>query len=304
MKNNPRDPSLLSVQKGDKAYRIPAVYCCKKMHFTRHGAIVVLVAAFASGASALAQYGTLAAPAAEFGLWVPPNAGDERLVDLDDEASTATNPFAIETNPLQRTPRVAGERFAGKLTVSRVPFQPWARALYEHRLENPLEPHTRCKASGGPRQFLTPYGVEFLELEELRRILVVDIGGPHTLRIIFMDGRAHPPDLAPSNLGHSVGRWEGDTLIVDTIGFNEKFWMDRHGLPHTERLHLTERFTRINPGTLQYEVTVDDPGAYTATWTTGLLLRWSPGQEVFEYVCQDNNRSEERRVGKECRCRW
>jgi hypothetical protein len=259
------------------------------MNLRRQGTVAVLLAVF-SIASVFGQSGALKAPAGEFGLWVPPNAGDERLVDLDEQSAAPANPFAIETNPLQRTPRVTGgERFSGKLTLSRVPFQPWARALFEHRLENPLEPHTRCKASGGPRQFMTPYGVEFLELEESGRILIVDIGGPHTLRIIYTDGRPHPRDLSPSALGHSIGRWEDDTLVVDSIGFNEKFWMDRHGLPHTEMLHLIERFTRVSADTLQYEVTIDDPGAYTSTWTTGLLLRWSPGQEVFEYVCQDNN---------------
>jgi hypothetical protein len=265
------------------------------MNPRRHGTKIFLLLACVMTAAG-GQYGTLAPPPGEFGLWLPPNAGDERLVDLDE--APAADPFAIETNPLLRTPRVAGgERFPGKLTLSRVPFQPWARALFEHRSDNPLEPHTRCKVSGGPRQFLTPYGVEFLELRELNRVLVVDIGGPHTLRTIYMDVREHPKNLQPSALGHSIGHWQGNTLVVDSVGFNERFWIDRHGLPHTEKLHLIERFTRINPMTLQYEVTVDDPGAYTATWSTGLLLRWSPGLEVFEYVCQDNNLAPELMTG-------
>jgi hypothetical protein len=233
---------------------------------------------------------SLGSPAGQLGLWVPPNAGDERLVDLDAGNPAPANPFAIETNPLLRTPRVeGGTRFPGKLTLSQVPFQPWAAALFAHRQNNPLEPHTRCKPSGGPRPFLTPYGVEILDLPELQRVLIVDIGGPHTMRIIQTDGRPHPKDLVPGYLGHSIGRWEKDTLIVDTVGFNERFWMDRHGLPHTEKLHVTERFTRLDFNTLQYEVTIDDPGAYTAAWTTGLHLRWITGTEVFEYVCQDNN---------------
>jgi len=232
----------------------------------------------------------LGSPPDELGLWLPPNAGDERLVDLDDDTPTLRN-IAIEANPLQRTPRVAGggERFSGKLTLSQVPLQPWARALFEVRLNNPIEPHTRCKPSGGPRPFLTPYGVELLDLGELKRLLIVDIGGPHTMRIVYLDGRPHPKDLSPSYLGHSIGRWEKDTLIVDTVGFNEKFWFDKYGLPQTEELHIIERFTRVSFDTLQYEVTIDDPGAYTATWTTGLLLRWTSGPELFEYVCQDNN---------------
>src|SRR5262245_61798486 len=169
-----------------------------------------------------------------------------------------------------------------------LPFQPWARELYAYRRANQFEPHTRCKPSGGPRQFLTPYGVEFVDLPELQRIFIMDIGGPHTYRIIYMDGRPHPKNLDPSYYGHSVGHWEGDTLVVDTIGFNENFWMSR-GLPHTERLHMIEKFTRTDFDTTKYEVTVDDPGAYTATWTAGFSLRWDQGLELFEYICQENN---------------
>lgn len=244
---------------------------------------------------------TLMARPGEHGVWLPPNAGDERLVELDSATQAPVNPFAIETNPLQRTPRVTGSTGATtpfkKLTLSEVPFQPWARALYAYRQENQLEPHTRCKPSGGPRQFLTPYGVEFLELPDLQRIFVIDIGGPHTMRVVFMDGRPHPADLTPSYLGHSTGKWDKGTLVIDTIGFNERFWIDRWGLPHTQQLRLVERFTRLDPETLKYEVTVDDPGAYTAPWTSGLSLRWNPNQELFEYVCQDNNLAPQLMVG-------
>src|SRR5439155_5084440 len=98
-----------------------------------------------------------------------------------------------------------------------VPFQPWAQELLAYRRQNAFEPHTRCKPSGGPRQFLTPYGVEFLELPELQRIFIFDVGGPHTFRTIFMDGRPHPKNLEPSYYGHNVGHWEGDTLVVDSV---------------------------------------------------------------------------------------
>lgn len=239
---------------------------------------------------AFGQSGTLATPAGQRGVWVPPNAGDERLVELDTPDST--NPFTIEANPLLRIPRVAqstADPTFRKLTIGEIPFQPWARALYAFRQENQLEPHTRCKPSGGPRAFLTPYGVEFLELKDLQRVLIVDIGGPHTIRVVYLDGRPHPENFAPTYLGHSTGRWDGKMLIVDSVGFNERFWMDRFGLPHTDRLHIVERFTRLDETTLKYEVTIDDPGAYTAPWTSGLLLRWSSSQELFEYVCQDNN---------------
>jgi hypothetical protein len=97
-----------------------------------------------------------------------------------------------------------------------VPFQPWAKALYDYRQTTELEPHSRCKASGGPRQFVTPYGVEIVEMAELQRVFIFDIGGPHTFRTVYMDGRSHPDHLAPSNYGHSIGWWEGDSLFIDT----------------------------------------------------------------------------------------
>src|ERR1700730_5198484 len=169
------------------------------------------------------------------------------------------------------------------------PFQPWAKALYANRGINQLEPHTRCKPSGFVRQFLTPYGVEFVDLPEIQRVYIFDIGGPHTYRTIYTDGRTHPKNLEPSFYGHSIGWWEGDTLVVDTTGFNENFWIKRRGHPHTDRLRTLERFTRTDSNTIKYEVTVDDPGAYTAPWKSDFNLRWEAGTELFEYVWQEAN---------------
>jgi hypothetical protein len=183
------------------------------------------------------------------------------------------------------------------LAAVKVPFQPWAKAVYDDRQKHELEPHTRCKPSGVARQFLTPYGVEFVDLPELERLYIFDVGGPHTYRTVYMDGRPHPRDLTPSFYGHSIGWWEGDTLHVDTIGYNEAFWLDRRGLPHTEALHTLEKFTRTNQAQVKYEVTVDDPGAYTAPWTTTFNLRRENGQELFEYVCQQANYAGELMVG-------
>lgn len=180
-----------------------------------------------------------------------------------------------------------------------VPFKPWAKSLYDARQIHELEPHARCKASGVARQFLTPYGVEFVEMKGLDRMYIFDIGGPHTYRTIYMDGRSHPVDLEPSNYGHSIGWWEGDTFVVDSVGFNEDFWFERRGLPHTEQLHTIERFTRLNNDRIDYRVTVDDPGAYTAQWEGGFNLRWNPGVELFEYVCQQANYAHELMVGQE-----
>ena len=179
-----------------------------------------------------------------------------------------------------------------------LPFQPWARAVWLDREKHELEPHARCKASGVARQFMTPYGVEFVELPEAQRIFIFDIGGPHTYRTIFMDGRQHPKNLTPTYYGHSIGRWEGDTLIVDSTGFNESFWMDRRGLPHTEKLKTVERFTRTDANTIKYEVAIEDPGAYTAPWEATFNLGWEANTELFEYVCQQANFASELMVGE------
>ncbi len=178
-----------------------------------------------------------------------------------------------------------------------IPFQPWSKALYDNRQTNELEPHTRCKPSGAARQFMTPYGVEFTDIPELGRMFIFDIGGPHTFREIYMDGRSHPDRITPSNYGHSIGWWDGDTLVVDTVGYNEDFWLDRRGMPHTEQLHTIERFNRINKNTIDYNLTIDDPGAYTRTFGGSFTLRYNENQELFEYVCQQANYASELMVG-------
>jgi len=112
-----------------------------------------------------------------------------------------------------------------------------------------------------------------------------------------MDGQPHSTDMGLTYTGHSIGSWQGDTLVVDTTGFNEGSWIEAEGFPHTDHLHLIERFTRTDLNTLKYEVTVEDPAAYTRPWSGGFNLRWNAGAETFEYVCQDNNRVEEMNDG-------
>ncbi len=188
-----------------------------------------------------------------------------------------------------------GRGAAGPCTP--IPYMPWTLAVSNDRRRNELEPHTRCKPSGGPRQWLTPYGAEFIELPEEKVAYIFDIGGPHTYRTIYMDGRSHPAKPTPSYYGHSIGWWEGDTLVVDTIGFNESFWIDRGQIPHTEQLHLVEKYTRTALDSMRYELTVDDPGAYTAPFTGTSNLRWESGTELFEYVCQQQNQAHTLMVG-------
>jgi len=182
--------------------------------------------------------------------------------------------------------------------LDQVPFQPWARAAYDIRQIDQFEPHTRCKASGVSRQFSTPYGTEFVEVPDLQRMYILDNGGPNSYRIIYLDGRQFPEKIEPTNYGYSIGHWDGDTLVVETRGLNEKFWLDTRGTPHTRQLKFTERFTRLNMETMEYQATIDDPGAYTRPWTTTKFqLRRRVGEEPFEYICQQYNQGPELMLG-------
>lgn len=210
-----------------------------------------------------------------------------------------TYPFGAQLSGEDLTPEnpaVPGEVLK-RPSLDEVPFQPWARALYDFRVQTRLEPYTRCKPSAGARQPGTAYGTQLIDFPDLQRFIVFQTGGSHSYRTIYMDGRPHPPNLSPSYYGHAIGHWEGDTLVVDSVGFNERMWIENLGMPHTDKLHLVERITRVAQEWIRYEFMIDDPGAYTAPWSTGYYLRLNPEVESFEFVCQDNNQAHELMVG-------
>ena len=176
------------------------------------------------------------------------------------------------------------------------PFQRWARDLFELRQRNRLADDPQylyCLPPGGPRQYQEAYGVQFVEDKEHQRVFVFVGGVDHNWRLIYLDGRQQRGQDRgdadnPLYYGRAVGKWEGDSLVVDVKGFNEKFWMSNGGLPHTEKLHLIEKFTRTDANTLKYEVTIDDTGAYTRSWSSGWNLQWMPNEELPAFFCQDN----------------
>jgi hypothetical protein len=174
-----------------------------------------------------------------------------------------------------------------------IPFMPWSAAVYDYNSRNSskFDPEGYCLPPGGPRMMATPYPAEIIQLPEQKRIVMIFEGATHIWREIYMDGRAHPEGdaLNPTYLGHAVGRWEGDTLVVDVVGFNENSWLDYFGHPHTDKLHVVERFSRPNKNTLRYQATVDDPGAYTRPFTMAWDIPWDGDSELQEYVCQENN---------------
>ena len=196
--------------------------------------------------------------------------------------------------PLGGGEGTAGGGRGGSASESHIPFQPWAAAVYDYNSKNQskYDPEGYCLPPGGPRMMATPYPMEFIQLPEQKRIIMTFEGATHIWREIYMDGRPHPQGdaLNPTYLGHSVGRWDGDTLVVDVVGFNEGTWLDYYGHPHTDLLHIVEKFSRPNKRTLHFEALIDDPGAYTKPFTVAWNINWNPSGELTEYICQENNK--------------
>ena len=165
-----------------------------------------------------------------------------------------------------------------------LPIRPEYKKVMESRKAKD-DPEANCLPTGVPRRDPYPWRI----LQTPTHTFLLFEGNIHSYRQIFMDGRKHPADLDPTWYGHSVGRWEGDTLVVDTVGFNDLFWFDFQGTPHTEKLHTIERYTRTNMGTLVIETTIDDPGAYTKPFKITFTARLRPGEELMEYICNENN---------------
>ena len=190
-------------------------------------------------------------------------------------------------------PKTQGRGRGGARSEPWIPWMPWSAALYDYnsRNDSKYDPEGYCLPPGGPRFMATPYPMEIIQLPDQRRIVMIFEGGTHIWREIYMDGRSHPTGnaLNPTFLGHSVGRWEGDTLVIDVVGFNEHTWLDYFGHPHTDKLHVVERWSRPNKNTLHYEATITDPAAYTRPFTVAWDIPWDQNGELMEYICQENN---------------
>jgi hypothetical protein len=172
-----------------------------------------------------------------------------------------------------------------------VPFLPWAIEVFNERVENFAkdDPEAQCLPVGIPRYMFDPYPFQMLQTED--RVIFLFEGDNYPWRIIRTEpGAAHPDYVNPTWMGDAIGWYEGDTLVVDVVGFNDKSWLDQAGHTHTEQMHLIERYTRADFLTLKYEVTIDDPGAYSAPWTTTNTVRWRPGLQLMEFVCQENEK--------------
>ena len=181
----------------------------------------------------------------------------------------------------------------GGLKPGELPLLPWAKEMREAREEKD-EPYLYCTPMSVPR--VNPYPWRFVQSYTSKGagpiFVIHENGDAGAVRQIFMDGRKHPdPDLLlPTWWGHSIGRWEGDTLVIDTVGYNDIFWFDSRGTPHTEKLHTIERWTRTSFGSMTNELTLDDPGALSRPVTLKFTARvLPPGNELMEFVCTENN---------------
>ena len=168
------------------------------------------------------------------------------------------------------------------------PMLPWAAALYQQRVDSrgADRPGKSCMPHGVPDAMTVPsLGFKIVQTPEVVVHLYEEF---HKYRQIHTDGRRLPVDPDPAWYGYSVGRWEGDTLVVDTSGFKEGSWLDNSGHPHTEALRITERFRRINFGRMELAITIDDPKAYSRSWTATMVFVLRPDTELFEHLCENN----------------
>jgi hypothetical protein len=190
-----------------------------------------------------------------------------------------------------------GDLAQGLAPGETIPLLPEAKQLMDSRMSAD-DPEANCLPTGVPR--IAPYPWRIVQTPAFKKathLYFLFEGNIHSYRQIFMDGRKHPEDPDPTWYGHSIGRWEGDTLVIDTVGFNDKFWFDFRGHPHTEKLHTIERWTRTDLGTLVNETTIDDPGAYSKPFTVRFTARLRPNEELMEYICQENEQDTKHLVG-------
>jgi len=170
---------------------------------------------------------------------------------------------------------------------------PAAAAIAKQRHENKgiENPSAFCLPSSTP-----PIGPLLWKVVQTSKLLVLLFEDLPGYRQIYLDGRPHPKDLNPTWMGHSVGHWEGDTLVVDSVGYNNKSWLGDY--PHTEQLHVVERYTRRDLAHLDVQIIMEDPGTFLKPWIVNATWNLAPGEEMMEYVCTENNRDVPHLVGK------
>jgi hypothetical protein len=229
------------------------------------------------------ERGRAGAPAAKSN-W-PPEGPAPRTADGHPDLSGNWQPNAIRQNV-----NLIGAGVA-------VPLLPAAEKIYTAHKDNLSkdDPEARCLPPGVPRMNTTPYPWTYVQTSKL--LVVLYEGGAHVWRKIFLDGRGHDPSVTDTWLGDSIGHWDGDTLVVETVGQNDVTWLDQAGIPHSDQMKVTERITRPDFGHLAIENIIDDPKTFSKPWSFTTHPSLLKG-ELIEYICQENNRDIERLIGK------
>ena len=206
------------------------------------------------------------------GVWI--GTGPLRLMAGEAEVAAARQADIDEGRPAPRT--------------EPPPYKPEAEKQRQYFLDRRGidDPMARCLISGVPRISFRPLPMQIIQMPDQMVFLYET---HHAFRVMPTDGRLHPDDVEPSYLGDSVAHWEGDTLVVDVTGFNTKTWLIGVGTVHSEKLRVTERYTRDSYNTMLYRVTMDDPEVFTKPWNAEETFRLRPGERIREYECIENN---------------
>jgi hypothetical protein len=212
-------------------------------------------------------------------------------------AQSARRPLAVRSQSGTSTTDLSGVWLEKQnlitFSAKEPAFQPWAEAKYKaakpgygpHATPDSQDPVLNCYPPGVPRIMLIPFPMQIIQIPgQLMMVFEYD----HFVRFIDLERRQHPKDLSPSWMGDSIGRWEGDTLVVDTVGLNDKTWLDQVGHPHSDALHVTERIRRPDHDTLVDGITIDDPKAYIKPWNGQQIFTLKRGWHLLEYICEDN----------------
>ena len=224
-------------------------------------------------------------------------------------------PAPVMGDPARRDVRVPGSvpnisgmwislqsnRTIAPVDGSATPFLPWAQAYFDRRAAaeatgTPLfDPNASCLPSGVPRAISIPYSIEIVQTPE---DTMISLEVMHSFRLVHMNGGPLPANWTPSYQGYSIGRWEGDTLVVETTGMNGYTQVDEEGRPKSTAIKVTERYTKRAPDILEVLFTIDDPKTYTRPWTAKAQFKWAPDDRQDEYICEENNRNKPDASGK------